>query len=237
MGKLYIGLSGYSYKPWVGRFYPEGTKAGDLLGYYAGRYPAVEMDGTWYRMPSEAAVQAWLGGTPEGFRFCFKAHRQVTHMARLKEAAVEPIKFQLKRLAPMRARLGPILLQLPPNSKRHDDRLASFLDRVRAEIPEQEQWAVEFRNDTWHAPEVEAILRDRNVAWVAADTDEADAQRRQTAGYLYARLRRSEYTRERLADWAAYFRGSGVDAHVFCKHEDEGSPWEWADALVDLYGS
>ena len=86
MAHLYVGLSGFSYKPWQGegRFYPPELKQKDFFAYYAERYEAVEMDGSWYRMPAETAVASYKQAAPEGFKFCFKAHRQVTHMARLK---------------------------------------------------------------------------------------------------------------------------------------------------------
>ena len=127
-----VGLSGYSYKPWQGddRFYPVGLKQAEFLSFYANRYDLVEMDGSWYRMPGTAQVEAWNAGTPPGFHFCFKAHRQVTHMARLKPEALEPLQFMMKRLEPMKERLGPILLQLPPNLKRDDDRLKNFLEKL-----------------------------------------------------------------------------------------------------------
>jgi uncharacterized protein YecE (DUF72 family) len=234
MANLHVGLSGYSYKPWQGegRFYPPELKTKEFLNYYVARYKAVEMDGTWYRMPGEEAVQGYLKATPDDFKFCFKAHRQVTHMARLKPEALDPLKFMLGRLEPLRGRLGPLLLQLPPNLKREDERLKRFLGELPTLIPAQKQWAVEFRHETWHAPEVETILRDHNVAWVAADTDEAAAQRRDTADFVYARLRRSEYDAESLQAWRRYFDGMGKDCFVFCKHEDEGSPWIWADQLL-----
>lgn len=233
MSQVYIGLSGFSYKPWQGegRFYPPELKQKEFLGFYSERYRAVEMDGTWYRMPGEDAVTSYKAGAPEGFKFCFKAHRQVTHMARLKPEAIDPLKFMLKRLEPMREHLGPILLQLPPNLKRDDARLKAFLAELPKEIPAQKQWAIEFRNETWHDDAVEAILRENNIAWVAADTDEAAAQRRDTADFVYARLRRSEYTPEQLDSWANYFNGRGKECMVFCKHEDDGSPWIWADQL------
>jgi len=234
MNQVRIGLSGFSYKPWQGegRFYPAELKQKDFLPFYAERYNAVEMDGTWYRMPSEDGVKSWLANSPEDFKFCFKAHRQVTHLARLKPEAIEPLKFMLKRLEPMRPRLGPILLQLPPNLKRDDARLESFLAALPAEIPAQTQWAVEFRNESWHTTEVEAILRKHNVAWVAAETDDAPAQRRNTANYGYARLRKSEYDSKELKGWAEYFQSIGGPVYAFCKHEDEGAPWIWADELL-----
>lgn len=236
MAKVYIGLSGFSYKPWQGegRFYPPELKQKEFFDFYAKRYGAVEMDGTWYRMPQEAAVASYKAAAPDGFKFCFKAHRQVTHMARLKPEAIDPLKFMLKRLEPMREFLGPILLQLPPNLKRSDDRLITFLDELPKEIPAQKQWAIEFRNETWHDDAVETIMRDRNVAWVAADTDEAAAQRRDTADFQYSRLRRTEYDADQLRNWSDYFLSLKKDCFVYCKHEDDGAPWIWADALKEL---
>jgi len=237
MAHLYVGLSGYSYKPWQGadRFYPETLKPKDFLAYYATRYRAVELDGTWYRMPSEQAVRAWAEQTPQNFIFAPKAHRQITHLRRLKPEAIESVHVMLARLAPLaeRGRLGPILLQLPPNLRRDDERLTTFLDQV----PTHVRWAVEFRHASWNVPEVEAILRSFGVAWVAAETDETPAERRQTAAFCYARLRRSAYDDAALHDWAAWFMeavGSGKDGFVFFKHEDEGSPWRWADRLLEL---
>lgn len=228
-----VGLSGYSYKPWQGedRFYPPGLKQKEFLAFYADRYNVVEMDGTWYRMPATAQVEAWNAGVPERFCFCFKAHRQVTHMARLKDEAIEPLKFMMKRLEPLRERLGPVLLQLPPNLKRDDARLQNFLSQLPG-ATYQRQFAIEFRNPTWHDEAVEQILRNANVAWVASDTDEADAQRRDTADFQYARLRKSEYDDNALSEWHAYFKRTAKPAFVFCKHEDEGAPWLWADALL-----
>ena len=236
MAQVYVGLSGYSYKPWQGegRFYPPELKQNEFFHFYSGRYGAVEMDGSWYQMPGEEAVKGHLANAPEGFKFCFKAHRKVTHLARLKPEALDPLAFMLKRLEPMRSKLGPILLQLPPNLKRDDDRLVAFLTELPKQIPAQKQWAMEFRNDTWNDAAVEAILREHNVAWVAADTDDKAAQRRDTADFAYSRLRRSEYDAEALKNWAAYFTGLNKDCFVYCKHEDEGSPWIWADQLVAL---
>ncbi|HTQ09078.1 MAG TPA: DUF72 domain-containing protein [Fimbriimonadaceae bacterium] len=242
MPRLWIGLSGYSYKPWQGegRFYPPDIKQSGFLAYYAGRYPAVEMDGTWYRMPGEKAVQEWGANSPPGFRFSFKLHRQITHMARLKLESIDSLRFMLKRLGPLAAggKLGPLLIQLPPNMKRNDERLSQFLENLPIEIEgvaplsRPLEWAVEFRHESWNAKEVEEIMRRRRVAWVAADTDEAAAQRRDTGSCHYARLRRSEYSEDALADWGRYFAQTGKDCYVYCKHEDEGAPWIWADLLA-----
>jgi uncharacterized protein YecE (DUF72 family) len=240
MAKLYVGLSGYSYKPWQGegRFYPVELKQKEFLRYYCEHYNSVEMDGTWYRMPSEAGVQGWLEGSPEEFKFTFKAHRNVSHVSRLKPECLGSMKFMLERLAPIEKadKLAAVFVQLPPNFKRNDERLRTFL----AGLPEGHPYAVEFRNETWFVPEVEAILRDFGVAWVSWDTDEVAGQRRDTAPFIYARMRREGYTDAQLEDWAAWFRKAldqGKNCYVFFKHEDEGSPWVDADRLLKLFSS
>jgi uncharacterized protein YecE (DUF72 family) len=237
MNPIYIGLSGYSYKPWQGkgRFYPEKLKSAEFLRYYAGRFNTVELDGMWYRLPTEQTVQGWLEQTPSSFIFSPKAHRQITHMHRLRPDALIFVKTMLDRLAPVirQKRLGPILLQLPPNFTRDDDRLNKFLEQASRTV----RLAIEFRHESWHAPEVEELLRHHGVSWVAADTDEASAQIRDTAEFWYVRLRRSEYTKATLSEWAARFTDMaqhGKDCFVYCKHEDEGSPWIWADRLLEF---
>ncbi len=242
MRKVWIGLSGYSYKPWQGegRFYPPELKQVEFLGFYQNRYRAVEMDGTWYRMPSEKAVEEWNAKSDQDFRFSFKLHRKITHMSRLKLDSLDSLKFMLKRLGPLATagKLGPLLIQLPPNLKRNDERLSEFATNLPTEIegvaslPRTLQWAVEFRHESWHAPEVEEILKGHRIGWVAADTDEAAAQRRDTAEFHYARLRKSQYSSDELKAWARYFLDSDKPCYVYCKHEDDGSPWEWADILA-----
>ena len=242
MAALYIGLSGFAYKEWQGEglFYPPDLKQAQYFEYYLTRYNALEADGTWYQMPKEASVQKWIEESPERFRFSPKMHRKVTHYARLKPEGIDALNFFLKRLAPLEAagKLGGLLVQLPPNLRNTDDRLAAFLDSIphRDTLP----WCLEFRSETWHTPEVESLLREHNVAWVGWDTDEADAQRRDTASHIYMRMRKSDYSEEQLKEWAGYFGSKlaeGKDCYVYCKHEDAEQPWRWADGLRELVES
>jgi uncharacterized protein YecE (DUF72 family) len=141
----------------------------------------------------------------------------------------------LDRLAPLKEhhRLGPILLQLPPNLRRDDERLARFLDQ----LPDAVRWAIEFRDHSWNVSEVETLLRDRGIAWVTADTDERPVERRETAAFRYVRLRRREYGEAALIDWAGWLQEAAVggkDCFIYFKHEDQGSPWIWADRLAAL---
>jgi uncharacterized protein YecE (DUF72 family) len=120
------------------------------------------------------------------------------------------------------------LVQLPPNLKADVPRLDAFL----TEAPEGWRYAVEFRNDTWHTAETEEALRRHSAAWAAVETDEAGAQWRQTADFTYCRLRKSAYTDEELDAWAKRLAAFEGEAFAFCKHEDEGSPWIWADYIA-----
>lgn len=239
MAELYVGLSGYSYKEWQGDglFYPADLKQKDYLDYYASRFGAVEADGTWYKMPGEAQVEKWIADTPAGFRYSPKMHRKVTHFTRLKPEGLDSLEFFLKRLKPLEAagKLGSVLLQLPPKLERDDSRLATFLTAIpkRESLP----WAMEFRHESWHCAEVEELLRQHGIAWVAADTDDEDAQRRDTGSHVYARLRKSDYDEAMLRDWAGYFKSKldlGKDCYVYCKHEDAEQPWVWADRIREL---
>lgn len=233
-GRVLIGLSGYSYTPWQGegRFYPPRLKQAEFLRHYATRFPTVEMDGIWYRIPSEQAVQNWLALTPSSFVFAPKANRQITHIHRFKPEATKHLQRMLERLAPLSqaGRMGPVLLQLPPNFQRDDDRLGAFLST----LPRDVRWAIEFRHPSWHAREIERLLRDFSVAWAIAETDEASPARRQTAPFWYVRLRKSRYDDAAIGSWAEWIRREtteGRDCYVYFKHEDEGEPWVWADAL------
>ena len=252
MARLYIGLSGYSYKPWQGegRFYPVGLKQSKFLEFYTGRYNAVEMDGTWYKAPTEAAVAQWRDGVPDDFKFSFKMHRKVSHLSRLKPDCFEFAHFNVKRLYPLAlaGKLGPVLLQLPPNLKRDDARLTAFLEAMPKNFSQVQgledgepvpiRWAVEFRHASWNCDDVASILSDHQVGWVASDRDEERAILRDTSDFLYARLRRVDTDEAALDKWSATFAGfleQGKSCYVYCKHEDEGSPWIWADYLLSKF--
>lgn len=239
MARLFIGLSGFDYKEWQGEglFYPPTIKRAGYLEHYGTRLNSLELNGTHQSVPSEASVERWINATPDDFIFSPKMHQRVTHFTRLKPEGMETLKLFVERLEPMEkaGKLGPILVQLPPNFKRDDDRLATFLDS----IPHRPtlRWAMEFRSDSWHAPEVEEILRNRGVAWVAAETDDEPAQLRYPTDFLFFRLRRIQYTDDQLKAWAVFFRGQlseGRNCYVYCRHKDTEAPWLWADRLREL---
>lgn len=193
----------------------------------------------WYSLPSKNSISEWVASSPEDFKVAPKMHKTVTHLARLKPGGYPTLHEMLKLLEPLEAagKLGPIMVQLPPNLKRNDELLEAFL----AEVPHRDslRWCFDFRNESWHASEVEEILRARNISWVAEDTDEEPAQRRDTADITYVRLRRLAYSDDQLREWTDYFKAKlaeGKDVFVFCRHKDVEAPWKWAEKILEFAG-
>lgn len=241
MAQLYIGLSGFDYKEWQGEglFYPPKLPRAKFLGHYGTRLNSLELNGTHKQVPSEASVERWNVVTPDGFTFAAKMHERVTHFARLKPEGMETLKLFVQRLEPLEkaGKLGPLLVQLPPNFKRDDERLAAFL----REIPKRPSllWTIEFRNDSWHTPEIEALMKEHGISWAIVETDDEAAQIRDTACFVFSRLRRIQYTEDQLKKWAEFFRErvkGGQDCYVYCRHKDTVEPWKWADRLRELAG-
>ena len=216
---LHVGTSGYSYKEWKGNFYPEDLPAKEMLAYYSRRLPAVEINNTFYRLPQASMIENWRDQVPANFRFSIKATQRITHIKRLKNCA-EETKYLLETTALLGERLGVVLFQLPPNSKKDNDRLSDFL----AMLPDDKRAAFEFRHESWFDDEVLALLRAKNCALVVSDTDEKPlAEINSTADWGYLRLRRTSYEQEDLVEWMRRVQDQKwKDAFVFFKHEDEG---------------
>ena len=228
---LFVGTSGYSYKEWKGIFYPEDLPAKEMLAYYARRLPAVEINNTFYRLPQATMIENWRDQVPAEFRFSIKATQRITHIKRLKNCA-EETKYLLDTAALMKERLGVVLFQLPPNSKKDADRLRDFLPLIPPEIPA----AFEFRHESWLDDEIFALLRGKNCALVMSDTDEKPlAEIISTATWGYLRLRRVNYEAEDLSAWMARIQSQEwKDAFVFFKHEDEGTGPKLAAQFIEL---
>ena len=229
--KLWVGTSGYSYKPWVGKFYPERLAAKEMLRFYATRLPAVEINNTFYRLPKESVLQSWAEQVPDGFRFVLKASQRITHMKRLKEAGAE-VEYLFRLARVMGPKAGAILFQLPPNLRKDIERLKNFL----ALLPNDIAVAFEFRHPSWSDEEVFAALRERNCALCFAETEESEnANLISTATWGYVRLRRSDYGHADLVNWRERIRSQGWDhAYVFFKHEDDGIGPKLAAEFLEL---
>ncbi|HWM78082.1 MAG TPA: DUF72 domain-containing protein [Methylomirabilota bacterium] len=228
-----VGTSGFAYKEWKGTFYPTDIKAQDMLHYYAGQLNCVEINNTFYRMPSETVLREWAEQVPDAFTFVLKAPQLITHRKRLKEVE-SPAALFFERAGALGPRLGPLLFQLPPNLKKDMARLTSFL----AQVPADRRVALEVRHESWYDDEVYEALRARDVALCVADTDEAPASLQATAGWGYLRLRRVEYTTADLQAWCARITSQPWrDAFVFFKHEDEATGPRLARQFVSMLPS
>jgi uncharacterized protein YecE (DUF72 family) len=198
---LYVGTSGFSYASWKPDFYPAGAKPSEFLRLYAERLPSVELNATFYRLPSEDQLRAWAAQTPAGFRFSVKMSRQITHFGR-----VEGIVTFCERVRAFGDRLGPILVQLPPSRPRDDGLLRLFLDSLDPSL----RYAFEFRHPSWDGCGLEG-----NALVGSLEGD---------APFRYLRLREPPYDEAALVAWAGRVRpvlDSGVEVYAYFKHEDE----------------
>lgn len=228
---LYAGTSGYSYKEWKGNFYPQKLPAAQMLRHYAQQLPAVEINNTFYRLPTPSLLTSWCEQVPLNFRFAIKAPRRITHIKRLKDAQDETA-YLLRTLDTLGARLGVVLFQLPPYQRKDLARLQAFIDL----LPEQTPAAFEFRAQSWFEDSVFELLRARDFALCIADTDGVQIPAIvATAGWGYLRLRRAQYKDGELVNWVRQIRAQPwKHAYVFFKHEDEGIGPKLATEFLQL---
>jgi uncharacterized protein YecE (DUF72 family) len=226
-----VGTSGFSYDAWKGNFYPEKIASKDMLHFYAQRFPTVEINNTFYRMPREDVLSGWGDQVPESFRFVIKASQRITHIKRLRECG-EPLAYLYRVTTALGPRLGPLLFQLPPNFRKDLERLAGFF----AARPDRRRVAIEFRHASWFDDEVFGLLREQGVALCVSDTgEEPVVPLVATADWGYLRLRREEFGEAELRDWARRIgEQPWSEAFVFLKHEEEGIGPKLAARLIEL---
>lgn len=217
--KLEAGTSGYAFKEWKGSFYPADLKDDGMLGYYASRFPAVEINNTFYRLPKEHVLQEWAAQVPDAFRFAIKASQRITHYGRIKPEAASAVEFLLKNTAVLGHKLGPVLFQLPPNLKKDVPRLRAFL----ATLPADRKFTVEFRHESWFDDETFEALRERDIPMCIIEQPEFSSPVVATASWGYLRLHRFDYDASMLRLWSERIATQPwSQAHVFFKH-DEGA--------------
>jgi uncharacterized protein YecE (DUF72 family) len=231
-GRLYAGTSGFSYKEWKGNFYPEGLKDKEMLAHYSKVLSSVEINYTFRQMPSEAAIAGWKEQSQEGFTLTLKAPQRITHVKRLKEVGADVDEF-VRRARGLGDRLGVIFFQLPPSARFDRERLTSFL----ATLPPVARFAMEFRHESWNGEEVDALLRENNVARCGVDWDDAALDSIPlVAGHAYMRLRKEDYSDSEIAAWAkkvSAVMDSGADVYCYFKHEGGGVAPKFATALKE----
>jgi uncharacterized protein YecE (DUF72 family) len=225
---ILIGTSGYNYPEWRGTFYPEKFSTAKMLAYYAERFPTVEINYTFYRIPTEKLLAGWAAGTPENFSFTLKAPRRITHDSKLQrcEELLQTFCRTARTLGP---KLATLLFQLPPTFKKDARVLSEFVDL----FPEGTRAAFEFRHLSWFEAEIFETLRRRNIALCVADSDKLHTPVEVTADYGYFRLRDEGYQQADIDRWAQTIRSLGLnDVFVYFKHEEQGLGPDFARRLI-----
>jgi uncharacterized protein YecE (DUF72 family) len=211
---LYVGASGFSYPTWKPAFYPANAKAKEFLRHYAERLNSVELNTSFYQLPAEEQFERWAEQTPPEFRFAVKMSRHITHFGRL-----DAIPTFCERVTALGERLGPVLVQLPPNRPRDEGLLKLFLDSLDPDL----RYGFEFRHESWAGVEL---------------GEHALVGSLEGAGrFRYLRLREPPYDEAALAEWAGRLRpllDQGVDVFVYFKHEDDPSAPRYAERLAEL---
>lgn len=227
--RIFVGTSGYNYPEWRGTFYPEKFSTDKMLAFYAARFPTVEINYTFYRIPNEKLLAGWSAGTPDGFRFTLKAPRRITHDSKLQRCE-DLVQTFCRTSRTLGAKLGVLLFQLPPTFRKDAGVLRAFLDL----LPEGTRAAVEFRHASWLESDVYDALAARNVALCVADSEKMSTPVQMTADYAYFRLRDEGYQQADIERWAATIASlDGVqDTFVYFKHEEQGLGPEFARRLM-----
>lgn len=206
-GTCLVGTSGWTYEDWVGRFYPEDLPATARLEFYARHFPTVELNASFYRLPSPAAISSWNRRLPPHFHMVVKGWRRVTHLKKLVSCA-DDLAFFMERVGPLSC-LRVVLWQLPPSLHRDTGRLEAFLGL----LPQGPRHAVEFRHRSWWSEGVADLLSGHGVAWVAVSHPSLPDEIVPTTDFLYLRFHGLgprlyvwDYSTEELARWADRLR-------------------------------
>jgi uncharacterized protein YecE (DUF72 family) len=230
-GKVHAGTSGWAYASWKPKFYPAKLASARFLSYYATRLNSVEVNYTFRTQVTGKLLEGWIAATPADFKFGVKAHREITHIKRLRGAATQTSKF-LKSLEPLRdaGKLGPVLFQLPPFLKCDIALLEDFLDTLRY----QTRAAMEFRHPSWFVDEVYDRLGRANVALCQAESDKLETLDVATADFCYLRLRKEKYSadaRKKISNRVEEAAQRG-DVFAYFKHEDTPEGALYAESLL-----
>jgi uncharacterized protein YecE (DUF72 family) len=244
--KLRIGCSGWSYKDWLGIFYPKGLAAKDYLGYYSKVFNSVEIDSSFYRIPNPFMITQWRNNTPDGFLFSPKLPKKITHEKKLKDSESTLIYFY-SVVSKLKDKLGPIAIQLPPSIKlsTHLEPMKEFLSQLSPEF----KHAVEFRHKSWFVPEVYSLLRKNNIAMIWSLNQYVETPSEVTADFIYLRMvgdrEITEFTgiqRDRSADtkrWASSVKENSSkfeSGYVFFNNHFAGFSPESANEFRRLLG-
>jgi uncharacterized protein YecE (DUF72 family) len=237
-GKLYIGTSGWHYKHWTGTFYPEDTKEKDQFEVYAKSFKTVEINNSFYQLPSIKTFNNWRKKSPADFIFSVKASRYFTHMKKLIRDDDALDKF-LRHAEKLEDKLGPILFQLPPRWKVNTERLQSFVSA----LPKEHLYTFEFRNKTWHNEGVYQVLEKYKCAFCIFELDRFVSPLKETADFVYVRLHGPEgkyqgsYSSATLKKWkerCLQWKKNKKDVYVYFDNDEKGYAAFNAQQLLQL---
>jgi uncharacterized protein YecE (DUF72 family) len=234
MARVLIGTSGWHYDSWRGRFFPDRLPVKNQLQYYASQFATAELNGVFYRTPTQEAVQSWCDQAGDDFVFAWKASKFITHWKRLSENSINSLELLEDRVSLLGAKAGPILFQLPPNFQVDADRLASFFKL----LSKKRRYSFEFRHPSWYSPQILRLLSEQNIALCLSDHHDAPAPWKRTADFVYVRGHgpggryKGHYRAEVLRGWAKRVTGwrkQGCDVFVYFDNDQKSAAP--ADAL------
>jgi uncharacterized protein YecE (DUF72 family) len=232
---IWVGTSGYQYPSWRGGFYPRDLDESGMLSFYAARFNTVEINYTFYRLPTVPSLLGWADATPPHFKLALRAPRPITHILHLKGAAAMTNEF-LRRAATLRDKLAVVLFQIAPEHEVDVALLGEFL----AGLPPAIRAAFEFRNPDWLVDAVFDCLRQNTVALCVSDSETLRTPAVRTADFAYFRLRDEGYQQAHLERWAEVIRewdaSAAEDIYVYFKHEATGKRPAFAQRLLELLG-
>lgn len=230
--RIRVGTSGWHYKDWQPVFYPESLSSDDYLDHYQQYFDTVEINNSFYNLPSGKTLESWAGRVPENFLFAVKASRYLTHMKKLKDPR-EPLENFMDRMKSLGRTFGPVLFQLPPHWRMNLDRLGSFLEL----LPDSPA-AFEFRDPSWFDPRVYDLLDERNRAFCIYDLDGRLSPIETPGGFVYVRLHgpdgpyKGSYDTQSLAGWAGRLSvWARQGRNVFCYFDNDQSGYAVQNAL------
>jgi len=234
-GMICIGTSGLSDAHWRGAFYPPAVRDDEMLGIYSRTFQSVEINNSFYHLPSQAALESWLDATPEDFVFSVKSSRYITHMKKLKDSG-QSLQALLERITLLGDKLGPLLFQLPPKWRYNHERLAQFLDSLGRDF----RCAFEFRDPSWLNPRCYELLRRHGAALCLYELDGFASPWELTADFVYVRLHgpggpyQGSYDARSLSVWADALTGwaqEGRDIYCYFDNDEAGFAAQNAEAL------
>jgi uncharacterized protein YecE (DUF72 family) len=218
---IFVGVSGFSYASWKGKFYPKDLKSEDFLSFYAGKLNSVEINSSFYAPPSATMVKSWASRTGEDFRFAIKSPRLITHTLKLGKGASDAADRLGKTLELLGGKLGPILFQLPPFSRQDLKALESFLTQTVG----VKKKVFEFRHESWLNDSTYQLLDKHEAGFCIAETEDMKPVIKVTGGLPYFRLRKDAYSAKDVGVWTEQVREiiKGSDeVFVYLRHDDTG---------------